>query len=230
MGDSRRFQPRKYLAEMAGTFGIVFIGTGSIVLNDFTDGGITHPGVSAAFGLIVMAMIYLFGKISGSHFNPAVTLSLWLARKFERHQVLPYLVSQLLGAFLGSLLLRLLFPAALSLGETLPANDAVLGAFLLEFLMTFLLMFLVMLLVLDVIKKPNASGALIGSLIFLEALFGGPFSGASMNPARSIAPALVSGHIQHLWVYIAAPILGAFFAIALVMGTKENTSKTPKKS
>lgn len=212
-----------YLAEMSGTFGIVFVGTGSVVVNNYTDGLVTHAGISISFGVIVMAMIYLFGKASGAHFNPAVTLSLWMARKFERQQVLPYLLSQLLGAFLGSLLLRLLFPAATSLGETLPADDQVLLAFGLEFFMTFLLMLLVMLLVKNIITIPYAGGVSIGLLIFLEAFFGGPYSGASMNPARSIAPAIVSGHTSSLWVYILAPVLGALLATLLFKTGKNNT-------
>ncbi len=203
---------KKLAAEFLGTFALVFAGTGAIVINDVTHGAVTHVGIALTFGLVVLAMIYTVGDISGAHLNPAVTLGFWAARRFEASQVLPYLASQCAGALLASGVLRLLFPASVTLGATLPADTAW-QSFVLESILTALLMFVILNVSTGAKEKGVTAGIAIGSVIALEALFAGPICGASMNPARSLAPALVSGHGEHLWIYLAAPVLGALLAV-----------------
>ncbi len=200
------------LAELMGTFALVFCGCGAIIINQVSGGTITHPGIALTFGFIVLALIYTLGDISGAHLNPAVTLNFWLAGRFEKANVLPYLVAQVSGALLACLLLKILFPAHPTLGATLPAGPA-LQSFVLELVMTWLLMLVVLNVSTGAKEKGITAGIAIGSVIALEAMFGGPISGASMNPARSLAPALVSGHLQHLWVYLLAPVLGGTLAV-----------------
>ena len=197
---------RPLLAETAGTFVLVLAGTGAIVLDDATGGAVTHAGVSLAFGLAVLAMILAFGKASGAHLNPAVTLGLLAAGRFPGRKALPYLLAQVAGALLASASLRLLFPAHPTLGATLPAGSA-LESFGVEVLLAWLLMLVILL------AKGPLAPAVIGAVVALEAWFAGPVSGASMNPARSLAPALVSGHLEHLWIYLTAPVLGALLAV-----------------
>lgn len=203
---------KKYLAEIIGTFAMVFCGTGAIIINQQTNGAITHVGVAITFGLIVMAMIYALGNISGSHLNPAVTIAFALAKKFEVKQVAPYIISQLFGAILASLVLKYLFPTNEFLGATIPSGTA-LQSFILEFILTFILMLVIINVATGSKEQGMFAGLAIGSTVLLEAMFAGPICGASMNPARSIAPAIVSGYTQHLWVYISATILGAALAI-----------------
>jgi aquaporin Z len=203
---------KKYTAEFIGTFALIFCGTGSIIINQETDGIITHAGIAITFGLIVMSMIYALGNISGCHINPAVTIAFTLAKKFPLKQVLPYVGSQLAGAFLASVTLGYLFPYNNTLGATLPSGAA-LQSFIIEFILTFFLMLVIINVATGSKEQGMFAGLAIGSVVLLEAMFAGPISGASMNPARSIAPAVVSGSIQHLWVYIIAPILGAAAAI-----------------
>jgi aquaporin Z len=198
---------RKLAAELLGTFALVFAGTGAIVVND-ASGAVTHVGIALTFGLVVLAMIYAVGDVSGAHLNPAVTLGFFVARRFEGRQVVPYLVSQMAGAFLASFTLRLMFPAHPTLGATLPAADPY-QAFVLEFILTWLLVFVILSVSTGSKEKGVLAGVAVGSVIALEALFAGPISGASMNPARSLAPALVSWRLDSLWVYLLAPILGA---------------------
>ncbi len=206
---------RHYLAEFIGTFALVFCGTGAIVINDFSGGAIGHPGVAASFGLVVIAMIYTFGETSGAHINPAVTLGFWAAGRFKGKKVLPYITVQLLGALAASFLLKSLFPLDDTyLGATLPA-DTVYQTFVFEFLLTFLLMLVIIQVSSGSKEKGITAGLAIGFTVWLEALFAGPVSGASMNPARSIGPAVASGHFQHLWIYIVATILGALFAVLI---------------
>lgn len=200
-------------AEFCGTFFLVFAGTGAIVANDISGGAITHPGIALTFGLIVMAMIHTFGPVSGAHMNPAVTLGLTAAGQFPRHRVLPYWLSQLAGALLASLVLRLLFPSHESLGATRPAGS-VLQSAVLETLLTLMLMLTVLRLTVSPSGNTNA-GLVIGAVIALEAMFAGPICGASMNPARSLAPALVSMRIESVWIYVIAPIAGALCAIPM---------------
>jgi aquaporin Z len=202
----------KYLAEILGTFAIVFCGTGAIIINQETAGAITHVGVAITFGLIVMCMIYALGNISGAHFNPAVTLAFALFNKFKWKQVLPYVMSQTLGAFAASTLLRLLFPANKLLGATLPSGVWS-QTFILEFILTFLLMLVILHVANGSKEQGMFAGLAIGGTVLLEAMFAGPICGASMNPVRSLAPAIVSGHTQYLWVYLTATVFGALSAV-----------------
>lgn len=197
---------KKYLAEATGTFFLVLFGTGAIVLNQHTNGAVTHLGISATFGLIVLLMIFVFGKISGAHLNPAVTLAFASNKSFEWKQVAPYVVSQLAGALTASLVLKLSFPENDLLGATLPAGSTI-QSFFLELLLTFILMMVIL-------RTSGTFGVIaIGLTVGLEAYFAGPICGASMNPARSIGPALVSGHCEFLWLYILAPVIGAVLAV-----------------
>ncbi|WP_196894660.1 MIP/aquaporin family protein [Aureivirga marina] len=200
---------KTYIAEFLGTFALVFCGTGAIVINDVTGGVIGHAGIAITFGLIVAVVIYTFGSISGAHINPAVTLSLALGKQFEAKKVLPYIIAQLLGAFLASLTMAFLFQHE-NLGATLPRETEA-QSFVLEFILTFLLM-LVILFVSNKKDISHFTGFAVGAIVLLEAMFAGPITGASMNPARSIAPAIVSGNISSLWVYIFATTLGAIVA------------------
>jgi aquaporin Z len=199
---------KRYLAELLGTFALVFFGTGAIVINQHTGSAIGHAGIAATFGLVVTAMIYTFGEVSGAHFNPAVTIAFSAAGLFRWKDVTPYILAQLIGAFLASLLLRLLFPANATLGATLPAGSEM-QSFILEVVLTFFLMLVILFTSQGSKETGVMAGIAIGATVLLEAMFAGPICGASMNPARSIAPALVSGHLQSLWVYIVATILGA---------------------
>lgn len=204
---------RKLAAEAFGAFALVFVGTSAVVVNGLY-GSVTHVGVSLAFGLVVLAMIYSVGDVSGAHLNPAVTVGFWLAGRFQAGLVLPYVVSQCLGAILASVTVRLLFPGHDTLGSTLPAGPAA-QSFVLEVLLTLILMFVIFAVSTGAKEKGITAGIAVGSVIALEALFAGPVSGASMNPARSLAPAVVSGHLEHLWVYLVAPVVGAVGAIPL---------------
>ena len=203
---------KKYIAEVIGTFALVFCGTGAIIINQETGGTVTHVGVAITFGLIVMAMIYTLGNISGAHLNPAVSIAFTIAKRFPLKQLLPYIVSQIVGALLASLTLKFLFPDNGSLGSTIPHGSAA-QSFVLEFLLTFFLMLVIINVATGSKELGMFAGLAIGSTVLLEAMFAGPVCGASMNPARSIAPAVVSGQLEHLWVYIVAPVSGAIFAI-----------------
>ena len=203
---------RKCSAELLGTFALVFCGTGAIIINQQTNGEVSHAGIAITFGLIVMAMIYALGNISGAHLNPAVTIAFTLAKRFQLKQLLPYIIAQLAGAILASMVLKYLFPANETLGATFPAGTE-LQSFILEFILTFFLMFVIINVATGSKEQGMFAGLAIGSTVLLEAMFAGPICGASMNPARSIAPALISGHIEHLWIYIIATITGAALAI-----------------
>lgn len=189
-------------------------GTGAIVINDVSGGAITHIGVALTFGLIVTAMIYTVGDVSGAHLNPAVTLGFWAAGRFPGHQILPYLASQMSGALLASGLLRMLFPVHGTLGATLP-QGSVLQSFVLETFLTLLLMLVIFRVSHGAREKGMHAAIAIGAMVALEAALAGPISGASMNPARSLGPALVSGHTEHLWIYLTATVLGAQLAVPL---------------
>ncbi len=202
---------KRYLAEAIGTFALVFAGTGAIVVNDVSGGTITHLGVALVFGLIVMTMIYAVGDVSGAHMNPAVTLGFFVARLLPARDVPPYVASQLAGALAASGLLRLLFDHA-GLGATLPAGAAS-QSFVLEVVLTAFLMFVILGVATGAKEKGMMAGVAIGGTVALAALFGGPVSGASMNPARSVGPALVSGQWASLWLYCTAPLVGAGLAV-----------------
>ncbi|MFN3850467.1 MAG: MIP/aquaporin family protein [Spirosomataceae bacterium] len=210
---------KKYVAEAIGTFAIVFCGTGAIIINEETNGAISHVGIATTFGLIVMAMIYSFGDTSGANFNPAVTISLWLSKLLPAKEVAPYIASQLAGAILASGTLKLLFLDNKNLGSTLP-QDTDLQSFVLEFILTFLLMIVILKTSQGTKETQQLAGFAIGMTVLLEAMFAGPICGASMNPARSIGPALVSGNLSSIWIYIIAPILGAIAAIGVWKATK----------
>ena len=202
------------MAEFMGTFILVFCGTGAAVVNELHNGVITHAGVAITFGLIVMAMIFTFGERSGSHLNPAVSLAFALHKTFPVKEVLPYTISQLAGGTAASFALKILFPASVYLGATLPSGTA-LQSWVLEFFLTLFLM----LTVLHVSERGKEKGMVaalaVGAIVAVEAMFAGPVSGASMNPARSLAPALASGHLQHVWIYLSAPLAGSLSAVFL---------------
>lgn len=201
-----------YFAEALGTFFLVFAATGAMVVNELNAGVVTHAGVATVWGLTVMAVIYAVGDVSGAHINPAVTLGFWIARRFPGGRVIPYIASQCLGAIAASIALALLFPMNTGLGATLPAGPK-LQSFMLEILLTFFLMFVILSVAAGSKEKGTMAGIAIGAVVGLEAMFAGPVSGASMNPARSLAPALVSFHFADLWIYLTAPFIGAALAV-----------------
>jgi len=203
---------KRYIAEVIGTFSMVFCGTGAMTINEVTGGDITHPGVAITWGLIVMAMIYAFGDISGAHFNPAVTVAFAYAKKFSWIKVPKYILAQCLGAILASSLLLFLFPESEFLGATLPSFEPY-KAFVLEILLTFFLMVVIINVSTGAKEIGVIAGIAIGGVVLLEAMFAGPMTKASMNPARSLGPALLSGNLQHLWLYLTAPFIGALLAV-----------------
>jgi aquaporin Z len=220
---------KKLAAELFGTFALVFAGTGAIVI-DGVYGGVSHVGVALTFGLIVLAMIYAVGDVSGAHLNPAVTLGFFLARRFQARWVVPYVLSQCAGALLASAVLRRLFSEHPTLGVTQPAGPAV-QSFVLEGVLTLLLMFVILSVSTGAKEKGVMAGVAVGAVIGLEAMFAGPVCGASMNPARSLAPAVVSGHLESLWIYLTAPVLGAGLAVLVCICVHEEpccgTARSP---
>lgn len=205
---------KKYYAETIGTFAMIFCGTGAMTINEITNGSISHVGVATVWGLIVMAMIYAFGDISGAHFNPAVSIGFAIAKKFAWKEVPKYALAQLIGAVLASGLLWFLFPESQFLGETVPADGfPPYKAAILEFILTFFLMVVIINVSTGSKEIGTMAAVAVGSIILLEAMFAGPMTKASMNPIRSIAPALFTGNFQYLWLYISAPILGAITAV-----------------
>jgi aquaporin Z len=211
---------KKLLAETLGTFALVFAGTGAIIINEATAGMIGHAGIALTFGLIVLAMIYTFGDVSGAHLNPAVTLAFAVSGRFPWRGVPGYIAAQTTGAFAASSVLHLLFGQSRALGATLPAGSAT-QSFILELILTAILMLTILSVSTGSKEKGTTAGIAIGAVIALEAMFAGPISGASMNPIRSLAPALVSGHLEHLWLYLTAPILGALLAVPLCIGVRD---------
>lgn len=202
---------RRYVCELIGTFALVFVGTGAIIVNDTRDGVITHAGIAIAFGLIIMVMIYAVGEISGAHFNPAVTVAFWITGRFPLDQIAPYIGCQFLGATLASTLLRFILPPHPTLGATLPTIAAP-NAFVMEIVLTFFLMFVISHVALGSKEQGLMAGLAIGATVLLCAMAAGPVTGASMNPARSFAPALLSGTWDSFWVYLTAPFIGAMLA------------------
>lgn len=204
---------RKFLSEILGTFGLVFTGCGAIVVNDVTGGVVGHLGICTIFGLIVMAIVYSFGDVSGAHINPAVTIAFWLSGRFPLKEVGPYIVAQVIGSAAACGLLLYLFPEDTTfLGSTL-VSGTVLQAFVLEVVITFLLMLIIIMVATGSKEVGTLAGIAIGAAVAVLALLAGPITGASMNPARSLGPALVSGNLEHIWIYIVAPILGAAAAV-----------------
>jgi len=200
---------RRAGAEAIGAFALVFAGCGAIVTDTVHSGTLGAVGVSLTFGLVIMAMVYATGHLSGAHLNPAVTLAFALTRHFPRREALAYLVAQLLGAVAAAALLLAVWPSApADLGTTTPTVGAG-SALAYEAVLTAFLMFVIMAVATDTRAVGAGAAIAIGGTVGLDALFGGPITGASMNPARSIGPALVSGDLHDLWIYIVAPIAGA---------------------
>jgi MIP family channel proteins len=202
--------PRRLAAEIVGTFALVFAGCGAVMV-DAKTGALGHVGVAITFGLVIMAMIYAVGHISGAHFNPAVTFAFALSRHFPWPRAFGYWGAQLVGALVAAAILRGSLGSIAHVGATLPSGSQG-QSFLWEFVLTFFLMFVIMAVATDTRAVGEAAAIAIGGTVLLDAMFGGPISGASMNPARSIGPAFVSGDLHALWLYIAAPILGATLA------------------
>ncbi len=212
----------KCLAEFFGTFMLLFAGAGAIVINDATDGPITHVGIALTFGLVVLAVIYTIGDVSGAHINPAVTVGFWISRQFSGAQIAPYIGSQLAGAAAACFILLALFPDHPTMGATLP-NVGIWQSFLLEVILTWFLMFVVLNVSTGAKEKGITAGIVVGSVVALEAMFAGPACGASMNPARSFGPAVVAWvnpinedsalAVSSLWIYVAAPVLGAALSV-----------------
>ena len=199
----------KLAAEAIGTFCLVFAGTGAIVVDQTTGGRVGNLGISLVFGLIVLAMIYAIGHVSGAHLNPAVTLGFCAAGRHKASEFAPYVAAQAIGAIAASATLKVLFLGqATSLGVTMPSG-AWPQSFLLELILSFILMFTIMGVATDDRAEGAMAGIAIGAVIALEAAFGGPISGASMNPIRSFAPALLTGNFACQWLYWAAPMTGA---------------------
>ena len=204
---------RKLLSEFLGTFGLVFTGCGAIVVNQVAGGAIGHLGICTIFGLIVMVMVYSFGDVSGAHINPAVTIAFWISKRFPANEVMPYILAQCLGSIAASGLLLFLFPTdATSLGATI-VSGGVPQAFLFELVITFLLMLIIIMVATGSKEVGTLAGIAIGAAVAVLALLAGPITGASMNPARSLGPALVSGNLEHIWLYVVAPIAGAALAV-----------------
>jgi MIP family channel proteins len=220
----RSLQWAPYVAEGIGTFGLVFAGCGAIMTDTLSHGQVTHVGVSLVFGLIITVMIYAFGHISGAHFNPAVTLAFVLTRHFPVRRLFGYWIAQLLGATLAALCSRLLLGNVAHLGATLPAGTG--GAwqsFGLETLLTCFLMLVIMAMATDTRAVGQAAALGIGATVGLEALFAGPICGASMNPARSLGPALMSGTWTAQWVYLLGPFIGAVIGAYVYQWLRESS-------
>ena len=212
---------KRLVAEFLGTFGLVFAGTGAIVIDKASHGGVSHVGIALTFGLVVLAMIYAFGDVSGAHLNPAVSAAFAVARRFAWRDVPGYVVAQVAGAFAASVLLRFLFPTDDNLGATLPSGSAA-QSFVLEAVLTFLLMLVILSVSVGAKEKGITAGIAIGAVIGLEAMFAGPICGASMNPARSLAPAVLSRHTETLWLYLIAPVFGAVLAVPACCAFRES--------
>ncbi len=202
---------KKHFPEFLATFIVVFCGTGSIIINQISGGVIGHAGIATTFGLVIMAMVYAFPK---AQFNPAVSLSLALFRMLGKEDAAKNIVFQVAGAFAASALLKMLFPEAQTLGATVPS-----GTDMQSFVLEILLMFFLILSALKVgeyTKEIQAfTGVVVGGVVLLEAMFAGPISGASMNPARSLAPAVLSGNMDSIWIYLTAPFIGSIAAFTI---------------
>jgi MIP family channel proteins len=199
---------RALVAEAIGTFALVFAGCGALVV-DAKTGALGHLGVSLTFGLVIMVMIYALGHVSGAHFNPAVTFAFALSRHFPRSRALGYWAAQIVGALAAAAIVRGSLGNHAHDGATLPSGSQG-QAFLWELVLSFLLMFVIMAVATD--ARAVAAAIAVGGTVGLDALFGGPVTGASMNPARSLAPALVSGDLHALWLYLVAPPIGMALA------------------
>lgn len=203
----------KLAAEAFGTFALVFAGTGAIVINDVSAGAVTHVGIALTFGLVVMAVIYAVGDVSGAHINPAVTIGFWAARRMQPGLVVPYIACQCAGALAASALLKGLFPEHTTLGTTVPAGSD-LQSFILEVVLSCFLIYVILNVSTGAKERGIMAGAAVGATVGMDAMFAGPICGASMNPARSLAPAVISMNLDELWIYLLAPVVGAGVAVA----------------
>jgi aquaporin Z len=218
----------KCFAELIGTFVLVFAGTGAVIVDDVTHGAVSHVGVGLVFGLVVMAMIYALGEASGAHLNPAVTMGFLAARRMDAMRAGLYVVSQIIGAILASISMRVLFPAHSTLGATVPSGAAS-QSFVLEAVLTAILMMVILCVSTGSKETGVMAGIAIGGTVGLEAIFAGPVCGASMNPARSIGPALISGETASLWIYVVAPVVGAFAGVAIWAGIRPAVLESCRK-
>jgi MIP family channel proteins len=213
---------RALTAELIGTFALVFAGAGAVMV-DAKTGALGHVGVAITFGLVITVMIYALGHISGAHFNPAVSLAFALSRHFPWSRLVAYWGAQIAGALLAAAVLRGSLGNIAHVGATLPSGSDG-QSFLWEIVLSFFLMLVVMAVATDTRAVGEAAAIAIGGTVGLDAMFGGPISGASMNPARSLGPAVVSGDLHALWIYLTAPILGAALgAIAYQFLREEET-------
>lgn len=228
----RGMRPGILLAEAAGTFALVFAGCGAIMIDTISRGQVTHVGVAITFGLVIAAMIYATGHISGAHLNPAVTFAFTLTRHFPVRRAPLYWLAQLAGATAAALLLRALFGDVVHLGATLPrGGDG--QSFVLEVILTSFLMFVIMAVATDDRAVGPAAAVAVGGTVLLDAMFGGPITGASMNPARSFGPALASNTWQHYWVYVTGPVIGALVGACvyeMARGEKPMPGYQPKEN
>lgn len=209
-----KLMSKKFVSELLGTFGLIFCGCGAMTINEVFPDAIGHIGVAITWGVIVMSMIYAFGEISGAHLNPAVTIGFAVAKKFKWKKVPYYLLAQFIGACSAILILKYLFPDSQFLGSTIPvASFQPQQTFIMEFILTFLLMLVIINVSTGSKEVGTMAGIAIGGVVLLEAMFAGPVTKASMNPFRSLAPALIAQQTTQLWVYMLAPFCGAVAAV-----------------
>ncbi|RKT46549.1 MIP/aquaporin family protein [Thiocapsa rosea] len=215
---------KEYASEFIGTFALVFFGCGAVAINQLSNGALGLIGISVVFGLVVMTMVYTYGHTSGAHINPAVTVALAFAKKFNKDDVLPYIGAQCAGAISASLLhliiLKPLFimqsiPEKMSYGVTQPLDGSFLTAFTVEAILTFFLMTVILGSAVDKKAAGKFAGIVIGATVAFLIMFGGPITGGSLNPARSLGPALVSGELSHIIAYLIGPITGSIGAVVL---------------
>jgi MIP family channel proteins len=204
---------RALVAEATGTFALVFAGCGAIMVDAKTH-QLGHLGVALSFGLVITVMIYALGHISGAHFNPAVTLAFALTRHFPTRRIAPYWAAQLAGGLVAAAVLRGSLGDIAEIGATFPSGSNG-QSFLWETILTFFLVLVIVAVATDTRAVGEAAAIAIGATVGLDAIFGGPISGASMNPARSLAPGLVAGNLTSIWVYLLAPACGAAIGAAL---------------
>jgi aquaporin NIP len=218
---------RRAAAEALAAFALVFAGCGAIVANARYDGALGAVGVALVFGLVIMVMVYATGHLSGAHINPAVTVAFTLTRHFPGRDAIAYVGAQLAGATAGALVLLAVWtdkPA--KLGATVP-SVAVGSALVYEVVLSGFLMFVIMAVATDTRAVGAAAAIAIGGTVGLDALFGGPVTGASMNPARSFAPALVAGEWRSFWVYVVGPIAGAALGALAYQLVRGDTTRPP---
>jgi aquaporin Z len=221
---------QRYLSEFLGTFILVLTGCGAIAVSSLTNGEPPFVGIGIIWGLIVMAVIFTIGDVSGAHINPAVTIAFWVCRRFSTLDVVPYILTQCLGATAAAGVLWYLFGDHAATGVTHfdPDVTTVTQAFVLEVLLTWFLMFAVINVSTGAKEKGITAAIALGGVISIDVLFGGQVTGASMNPARSLGPAIVSGDLNQLWVYIAGPIIGAILAIGCAAAIRPGVCYPPE--